>query len=219
MNYTVTANDGLSPGPGSWNQVQLGANRYNYDLYRNTANCTQVWGTAGMNDFSGTLNFGASSTASLTVPFCLRVFGNQTVVLPAGNYTDTVNVTLNPAGGGNTISAPLSVTVITDNWCQITVPPGNISFIYTSFQAAPAPATSTYGVRCTSLFPYNMSLDGTQPYNLLGLDYTLSIPASSVGTGLTQTHTINGSIAAGQAGACATGVCNGTQTRTLTISW
>jgi hypothetical protein len=64
-----------------------------------------------------------------------------------------------------------------------------------------------------------MSLDGTQPYNLLGLDYTLSIPASSVGTGLTQTHTINGSIAAGQAGACATGVCNGTQTRTLTISW
>jgi hypothetical protein len=34
-----------------------------------------------------------------------------------------------------------------------------------------------------------------------------------------QTFSINGSIAAGQAGTCATGSCSGSDTRTLTITY
>ena len=44
-------------------------------------------------------------------------------------------------------------------------------------------------------------------------------PASGTGTGATQTYTINGSIAAGQSGICASASCNASQTRTLTLSW
>jgi hypothetical protein len=100
-----------------------------------------------------------------------------------------------------------------------------VNFTYTSFQGAASAASTTYGVSCTNGLPYNMTLDGAGPppsytYSLLGLSYVLTlVPASSTGTGLTQTHTINGSIAAGQAGTCATATCNATQTRTLTISW
>lgn len=221
MPYTLRANNGIHSGGANPNRAQLGANSYTYDLYRN-AGFTQLWGGTGGTDIdTGTnpVNFGAALSATFTGPFYLRVPGGQSTLFPAGDYTDTVTITLNPAGGGNTVTTALLVTVRTTNSCQITVAPGNVNFTYTSFQAAPAASSSTYGVRCTSLFPYTMSLDGIQPYNLLGLDYTLSVPASSTGTGLTQTHTISGNIAAGQAGTCATGTCNGTQTRTLTISW
>ena len=55
---------------------------------------------------------------------------------------------------------------------------------------------------------------------LLGLNYTLSLPvASGTGNGLQQTYTVNGSIAGGQAGTCATANCGGYQTRTLTVTY
>lgn len=226
MTYTVRANNGLQPTGGGTRRVQRGAttDRYNYFLYRD-AGFSQAWGATGGTDFDsalpwGPLNFGASLTASRTIPFYLRIPQDPSPGA-AGTYTDTVTVSLNPQGGGNTVTAPLNVTAITTNSCQISVPPGNVSFTYTSFQAAAAAASTAYGVRCTLSLPYTMTLDGTLPYtySLLGLTYTLSLPASAAGTGLTQTHTINGSIAAGQAGTCATGVCSGSQVRTLTISW
>lgn len=221
MPYTLRANNGIHSGGGNPNRAQLGANTYTYDLYRN-AGFSLLWGGTGGTDIdNGTnpVNFGAALSATFTGPFYLRVPGGQSTLFPAGDYTDSVTITLNPQGAGNTVTTALLVTVRTTNSCQITVAPGDVNFTYTSFQVAAAAASSTYGVRCTSLFPYTMSLDGTQPYSLLGLNYTLSIPASSTGTGLTQTHTINGSIAAGQAGTCATASCSGNQTRTLTISW
>jgi spore coat protein U-like protein len=226
MNYTVRANYGNNaagaqrrvnynpPGPGSY--------FYNYGLHRNTG-CNDPWGNAGTDDFDqnyqsiGPLNFGTSLTASRTLPFCLRLPVDNSPT-PAGTYTDTVTISLNPQGPGNTVTAPLPVSVITTDSCQITVAPGNVNFTYTSFQGAASNASTSYGVRCTLNFAYGMSLDATSG-TLLGLNYTLAVPATSTGTGLTQTHTINGSIAAGQSGTCATAVCNGTQTRTLTVSW
>ena len=56
--------------------------------------------------------------------------------------------------------------------------------------------------------------------SLLGLTYNLALSsAASVGTGLTQNFTINGTIAGGQAGTCASASCSGSQTRTLLLSW
>lgn len=112
------------------------------------------------------------------------------------------------------------MSAITTNNCQISVPPGNVNFSYTSFQVAAANASATYGVRTTAL-PYTMSLDATSG-TLLGLSYTLSIAPSSssgTGTGATQTYTINGTMAGGQGGTCATAACSASQTRTLTLSW
>jgi hypothetical protein len=65
-----------------------------------------------------------------------------------------------------------------------------------------------------------MALDATSG-TLLGLNYSLAIAPSSsgTGTGATQTYTIDGTIAASQSGTCASAVCTGSQTRTLTLSW
>lgn len=218
MNYTLRADDGIH-ATGAQNRVQFGAaaNRYDYELYRD-AGYTQVWGDTGGTDINGTLAFGASLLATFTGPFYLRVPGSQPVD-PAGTYTDTVTVTLNPQGGGNTVTAPMSVTVITTNSCQIYSPPGDVSFAYTSFQVAAAAASTSFGARCTTALPYTMALDATSG-TLLGLTYTLALSAAgATGTGITQTHSINGSIAGGQAGTCAVASCVGSQTRTLTISW
>jgi len=143
-------------------------------------------------------------------------------VRTAGSYTDTIGLRLRNTGTGATIGAnPIAsfvVTLVTSNYCQISVAPGDLNFTYTSFQGTASTASSTYGVRCT-LIPYTMSLDATSG-TLLGLNYSVTLAtASSTGTGVTQTFTINGSIAAGQSGTCATGTCSGSQTRTLTITY
>ena len=107
---------------------------------------------------------------------------------------------------------------ITSNTSQISVPPGDVNFTYTSFQASTASASSSFGVRCTTALPYTMALDATSG-TLLGLSYSLALSASGSGTGATQSYNINGSMAANQAGTCGTGVCTGSQTRTLTLTW
>jgi hypothetical protein len=166
------------------------------------------------------LVFGGALTASATGAFDIVLPGSQ-AVRPAGSYTDTLIATLETSAGLPLgLPSMFTVTVATTNSCQIAVPPGNVSFAYTSFQAVPATANTSYGVRCTTALPYTMALDATSG-TLLGLTYNLSLaPASSgTGTGATQTYSINGSIAGGQAGVCGTGVCTGSQTRTLTLSW
>ena len=62
-----------------------------------------------------------------------------------------------------------------------------------------------------------------------GLNYSLGLnaiinsggssPLASTGTGADQTFYINGNMAAGQAGTCATGTCSATNTHTLTITY
>ncbi len=218
--WTLGVDNGLQPAAGV-NRVQSAANkRYQYDTYRlSPYTAANVWGDTTGTRFSGTLNFGTSLTASTSGAFEIVMAAGQTVQ-PAAIYTDTLTVTLRDTPGTTTLNTTnFGVTVHTDNWCQINVPPGTVAFAYTSFQNSVANASTTYGVRCTTALPYSMALDATSG-SLLGLTYNLSLsPASSTGTGDTQTHAINGTIAAGLAGTCATGTCSGTQTRTLTLSW
>ena len=219
LNYSIAATNGLQPAGGS-NRVRRGATAdyYNYEIYRLTpyinANRWQ-----GNSRFTGTLLFGASLSASVSGVFDLRVPGSQTVVT-AGTYTDTVTMTLRDTGTGTTLNTgTFNVNVITTNSCQITTAPGNMSFVYTSFQAATVNANTTFDARCTTGLPYTMALDVTSG-TLLGLNYLLSLPvASATGNGIVQTFTINGSIAGAQAGTCAAATCAGSQTRTLTISY
>jgi hypothetical protein len=64
-----------------------------------------------------------------------------------------------------------------------------------------------------------MALDATSG-TLVGLTYGVALSQSAAtGTGVAQTFSINGTIAAGQSGTCATGSCSGSATRTLTITY
>jgi spore coat protein U-like protein len=223
VTYYLGANNGLHFGTTRRAQLVVGATtyRYNYGLYRDVG-FTSPWGdTNNATDrIAVTFNFPAAVPSTVTVPgvFYMRVPGNQTPVGASGNYTDSVVVQLrNPPGANPTATLPISVN--TPASCSVTVPPGDVNFTYTSFQGAVSNASSMFGVQCTTGSPYTMALDATSG-TLLGLNYTLALSASSgTGTGLTQTYTINGSIAGSQSGTCATGVCNGSQTRTLTVTY
>lgn len=216
--YSVTADNGLQP-TGTTNRVQLAANRYSYELYRNAPyNNGSRWQLQNANRITGTINFGAALAASNTAPFDLRVPGSQTVV-PAGTYTDSVAVTLRNSAGTTISTTAFSVSVITTNSCQLSTPPGNINFSYTSFQAATATANTTFNARCTSGLPYTLGLDATSG-TLLGLNYSLSLSSTTTtGTGVAQVFTINGSIAAGQAGSCGSATCSQSQPRTITVTY
>ena len=222
LDWRLGVNNGLNtpPNSGGSNRATMGGNRYDYDTYSSPG---VKWG-GGVGGsgarITGTLVFGGALTATATGPFDIVLPGSQ-VVRPAGTYTDTLTSTLQTSAGLPLgLPAIFNVAVVTTNSCQISVPPGNVSFTYTSFQAGQATANTSYGVRCTTALPYTMALDATSG-TLLGLTYNLSLaPASSGnGTGATQTYSINGSIAGGQAGTCGTAVCSGSQTRTLTLSW
>lgn len=218
--YSVTADNGLQQ-TGSTNRAQLGAttNRYNYELYRTSPYTnSNRWQLQNANRISGTLNFGATTSASDTHPFDLRIPGSQTIV-PAGTYTDTVAVTLRNSSGTTIDSTAFGVAVLTTNSCQLSTPPGNLNFTYNSFQATAATQTTTFQARCTSGLSYSVALDVTSGV-LVGLNYTLGVsPASRTGSGVAQTFTITGAIAAGQAGTCATASCNASSARTLTITY
>jgi spore coat protein U-like protein len=216
--YTATADNGLQAN-GSINRAQLGANRYSYELYRTPPYVNgNRWQLQNANRFSGTLSFGTSLSASTTHAFDLRVPGSQTVV-PAGTYIDTVTSTLRNSAGTTVSTTAFNVSIITTNSCQITTAPGNINFAYTSFQPSNLTASTSFATRCTSGLPYTMTLDATGG-TLLGLSYNLALSAgNATGTGIVQSFSINGSIAAGQAGTCATATCTGSQARVLTITY
>jgi spore coat protein U-like protein len=220
FSWQLGADNGLH-NAGAQNRVTMGgnANRYNYELYRLTPYINgNRWQDAAATRFAGTINFGAALIASQSGSFDLRLPGPQTVD-PAGTYTDTVTVTVRNSSGTMLSQTTFNVSIITIASCTLTSPPGNINLSYTSFQVAAAAANANFGVNCTTGIPYTMALDATSG-TLVGLNYTLALSqSSSNGTGVAQTFSINGSIAAGQAGTCATGSCSGSDTRTLTITY
>jgi len=220
FNWQLGANNGQQPN-GAQNRVQMGAaaNRYNYEIYRLTpyVNANR-WQDGGTTRFTGTINFGAALIASQSGAFDLRLPGPQPVD-PAGTYTDTVTVTVRNGAGTMLSQTTFNVSIITIANCTLTTPPPNLNLAYTSFQVAPAAASVTYRVNCTTNMPYTMALDATSG-TLVGLNYTVALSqAAATGTGANQTFSINGAITAGQAGTCATGSCSGSATRTLTITY
>ncbi|HEY6093878.1 MAG TPA: spore coat protein U domain-containing protein [Gallionellaceae bacterium] len=214
MNYTLEADHGWNPA-GTVNQARLlsGASLLQYNEYTDAAT-SMLWGPAP-NAISGALKFGGSASASTTVTFYAKTPALQNVA--PGSYSDTVTMTL-------TYSALITsnvhlVTITVNPVCAFSTPPGNITFNYTSFQATAATASTSFATLCTNTLPYTMSLDTTSA-TLLGLTYTLSAPTGTyIGTGIAQTYSISGTIAAGQSGTCATATCSGTAVHTLIINY
>lgn len=208
--YTVKVDNGLNPA-GQNNQAANGASRIKYDLFTNNP-CATQW--KGGTTLGGTITLGAVGIpASQTLPFWGCIPPAQTTV-PAGIFVDTVTMT--PTIGN---AATFPVSIVTPSSCTITSPPGRINFSYVAFQGLAAAASTGFAATCTSLLPYSMALDATSGV-LAGLAYTLSLSATSnVGNGLSQPYTVNGTMASGQSGICAAGVCTATQARTLTITY
>ena len=225
LTYTVGANNGLAP-TGQNNQAQLGANRLRYDAYKDAA-CGTAWkgGGGGLITDTMTLSLFTATTKTTTYWGCV-VTVPQT--LPAGTYTDTVTMTLSYPGGSN-LTNTFPVNISTPSVCTITTAPGTLSFTYTAFGAAQI-ANTLFRPNCTIYLPYSMSLSATSGV-ASGLNYSLGLSAiinsggssplasTGTGTGTVQTFYINGNMAAGQAGTCATGTCSATNTHTLTITY
>jgi len=128
-----------------------------------------------------------------------------------------------PVSHAATTNANFNVTVNLTATCEISTTPTDVAFTYTSFQAGVANSTGgDFGVRCTNTLPYTLSLDSTTG-TVIGLNYSLSVPAATFnGNGLEQLYAITGTMAAGQSGTCATtppGTCNGTDVRTLIVTY
>lgn len=135
-----------------------------------------------------------------------------------------------------TATGTFNVTINFTSACTVNTAGLAPIFNYTSGQgAAAAFATAqSYTVTCTSGVPYTMSLDaggtgytgaftaptGTYTNTASGLIYSLTLPAAAAGTGAAQTYALTGSMAAGQAGTCATlGGCAFVDSHTLTITY
>ena len=217
LNYTVSVNNGLNP-QGQANQAALGANRLRYDAYKDAA-CATAWKGGGGGVISDSMTLIALNPTIKQTSFWGCILLTQT--LAAGTYADTVTMTLNVGGLTNTFPVNISTPAV----CTVTAP-GPLSFAYTAFGPAQTASTPFYPT-CTLYLPYSMALSATNGV-ASGVNYSLGLntvnsggssPLASTGTGVAQTFYINGNMAAGQAGTCATGTCSATNTRTLTITY
>jgi spore coat protein U-like protein len=217
VNYTIAANNG-SNAAGQQNRAQINAaNRLTYENYQD-GGCGTVWAANGASRITGpqmTLVGFVPTVATINYWGC--VDPGQTG-LAAGNFTDTVTMTLR-YGGATNPTATFPVSIMSPATCTISTAPGTVAFTYSAFAATASNASTTFGVTCSNLLPYSMALDATTAV-ISGLQYSLalSIP-NATGTGLAQTFTITGTMPANQAGTCGTTSCAATQPRTLTITY
>jgi spore coat protein U-like protein len=232
LTYRLKADNGANIN-GTTRRARLGAtaNYLNYALTR-SATCgnasnwyAPVTGTT--NVITGTLGFGTATLASVTLPYCLRVRGSTTNALTpaAGAYTDTVNVSAqypNSDTGALSPSVPLNYTANVSSACFFTSTPGNMTFNYTAFRTTALTATNNFNLRCTTALPWSVSVSPNVS-TTAGLNYSLAVttPATGAGTGnnANQNVILTGTMAAGQAGSCATATCTGTRAHTITITY
>ena len=120
------------------------------------------------------------------------------------------------AHAASTAPAPFDVTVTLTTVCQVgTIAP--VLFAYTAFQGSPQSSTGGgFNLTCTKgLTPTAMTFD-TVTQSVAGLTYTLTALTPVLSTGAAQPYTIQGTMAAGQAGDAG---ATATQARTLTVSY
>ncbi len=244
LSYRIAADNGAN-AQGQARNVRLGTTnqRLSYRLNRGTsagqaAACNSsgtIWRDNGGGLITGVLNFGSALSAAVTWSYC--TVANASSALPAGEYTDQVQVTLRypNTGAGQLLTVPLNLQFGVQTACLIDKPVPGLSVNYTSFQAAAVTAQAPVLVRCSFDTPWTAGLQGPAAPNappvanltnqsLLGLNYSLkATPASGTGLGNgnngQQTVTIGLTVPGGQGGSCSTGSCSASATHTLVISY
>ncbi|HUP29713.1 MAG TPA: spore coat protein U domain-containing protein [Usitatibacter sp.] len=214
--YNIAADNGLNSS-GQQNRARLAAtaNYILYDTFRDSG-CSQDWRANAPNRLGGTIT-GMSGfiPVSQTLSWWGCIPASQ-LGLAAGNYSDTVTMTL--SYGASSPTATFPVAIYTPASCTITTAPGTVSFTYTAFGGAQN-ASTPFAVTCSNVLPYTMALGATSGV-IVGLQYTIALSAAGgVGTGASQSYSVNGTMPAGQAGTCGAASCAGTQVQTLTITY
>jgi len=217
----LRANNGLNAA-GSNNRANAGTTEFiSYEAYKDSA-CNTMWSSNSTATAITVTLLGDTGPQSLSASFwgCITL-ANQ-VATANTTYTDKVTVSIR-SGNKTLNSSSFNVSIFAPASCSISTMPGNVAFNYTAFSASAVIASSTFGVNCNNKLPYTMSLD-TSSGVVSGLNYALQInsltsPESKRGTAAEQTHTINGTMPAGQAGTCSTALCIGSQVHTLTITY
>jgi hypothetical protein len=124
-----------------------------------------------------------------------------------------------------TATGNFDVTINLTSACKVSTAP-TAAFTYTSFQATAATFSSSFNIMCTKTLPItSITLDSASVTDdATELAYTLTMGAApAAGTGVAQSVTLTGSMAANQAGKCATATCTNSaatnKQRTITITY
>jgi|KBSMisStaDraftv2_1062788.scaffolds.fasta_scaffold818648_2 spore coat protein U-like protein len=142
-----------------------------------------------------------------------------------------------PNAQAGSTSGTFNVNVTLTSACTLSAVT-NLAFAYTSLQAAVANATGGgFSVSCTNSLPYTFGLQSgngaaTPPGastisvtdNAVNLDYSLGLNAAGgTGNGVAQSYSVTGTMAASQAGTCATASCTNAaatnKTHTLIVNY
>ena len=230
VQYQVAANNGINAS-GTQNRAALSGSFLNYNLTTDPACATPWKGATVIPTPAASFTIAKNSTVTSTATFYGCIPPGQVVLPPEGTYTDTVTMTfsLAKAQGQNSFTGgAFPVSIIAPATCTITTPPSNVAFSYTAFSTTAVLANASIGLQCTKQLAYTLTLDAADGV-VAGLNYSLGMnttansggtnPFSGVGIGTPQTVYINGTLAAGQAGACSATNCNATDTRTLTVTY
>ncbi len=240
ISFAVTASAGENYNSAS-RHVSFGASSASLMSYTLATSSAKFWGdpitvfgsaahlltdlfpAAGINTSSGSIPF----TFSLNAGFN-----------PIGSalYTDTIFIDGTCSTSNSTACtvtpAPLTIGVNALASCTLSAQLPTLSLNYTSFQTSSAASSVMFTTNCTNATPYRINVspgNGT----MLGLPYSIKLGTSGgsatdisstldyglTGTGFPQTYYINGSIAAGLAGICATGSCTASTPHNLNIEY
>ena len=150
---------------GTTRQMGSGANRLNFDIYKDAARSV-VWDATLANAVGVVLT---SAVPSVVVPVYARIIASQQTVPPSATAYTT---TMTPSGYGsvftgatpscatqpflNTRTFTVSATVVSS--CTVTTT--TLNFGATTFFTSNLDATNTVSVTCTATTPYHVRLDG-----------------------------------------------------------
>lgn len=205
------------------------SDRITYDIRQGSSILS--WTASGLGRVSGTQSFGGSTTVTIPLPYTFRISAQTGKA--AGIYDSLVTASLQLSSAGAVVaSTNFYVTASVPTQCFVgqvasgnaapgAISPGALTLDYTSFEPVARTATMGFTVNCTMNTAYALALSPTSG-TLLGLNYTLSLDASSAtGTGLAQNFTVTGTVPDNQSGICTTSasVCTGTQVTTITITY
>jgi hypothetical protein len=137
--------------------------------------------------------------------------------------TFNVNLTLTPMCYINLAAGPANGTVT------------DVALSYTAFQATAAQASTSFVVKCTNTWPYDVAVS-SDTGTVDGITYFVKLVAgaspsyaSATGSGSVtgesgdgstgKTYSVGVQAASGQPGTCATGPCTGSQSHTVTVTF
>ena len=219
---------------------QNGSETLTYQIYHanyGSGTWTEGAGVASTNKSAGGVVYQMTNTNAAQTFSYAYYFNISTpqASAPAGIYDDlaivaTIRLSNNAGLATSTIlsSASFGVSASIVSSCYFSSAPTPLSINYTSFTATPASGTSTFQLSCTYGSPYTLSLDAVPPPSvtslttapLLGLPIQLSLSAGSgTGSAAPQSFSVTGTIAAGQSGDCALGLCSASQPHTVFVGF